>query len=162
METIIAAVITAVTSIVIAIIQAITAQKNADALRRSLQPAQSVTDDSSDGLPATPSGNAKPWWLAIVVLGGAVFALAMLNEDWGKFVIAGAVPLTTLFLAFRYPIPWGLAALAVAVLHGLVYLGFIAGQGNAAGIDLTPSLLVYIGNALLVSALAWYRWRSRA
>ncbi len=105
------------------------------------------------------------WWMitgAIVVV--TLFFALFAGPQFGFIGYPMAVvvtPVLTVVLALREPVPWGCAASAVTVLHGVARAGArIAGVGYAqADIDTLAS--AYLLNAILVAGIA-FALRSRS
>lgn len=210
MEAIIIAAITATASIVVAIIQARSAHRQALTLRQSAtvesapkpdsasrspsdsrpdpapplpqrsspeavatepwtppvsETAPSASTVSEPSTPVTVGGPAaykvrrRSWYVSVVVCSLAFLGLLMINEDLALIIVVAVIPTITLLLALRFPIPWGGAAVAVGILHGEVYLGYWILGGSFGDDDLAISLMVYIGNAIGVSLIAFLRLR---
>ena len=99
-----------------------------------------------------------PWLLALAAFGSEAILLPILFQP-AAFVNFFVFPVLTLVLAYKAPIPWGWAAVSVALLHGANYLGYWFGGGTFVEDDLAFSLIFYIANALLVSLVAFFRMR---
>lgn len=172
MEAIIAAAITATASIVVAIIQAVSAHRQAAMLRQSVAPqtpAQPVErhqppreiEETKPTVRAYPQpvGSRRTWLWVLAVLGGEAILLPILSEP-AAFINILVFPIVTLVLSYWRPIPFGWAAVTVALLHGGNYLGYWLGGGTFSEEDLPISLVFYIANALLVSLVAILRSRT--
>jgi len=106
---------------------------------------------------------AKVWcWFTGVVAGGSLVLSPILGGVGGLLgyvMLVIIIPVVTLFVAFHWPIPWGLAASAVAVLHGAGQLALRLGGGSPAQEDASTLVDAYVANAILVSLVAFFRSR---
>lgn len=79
-------------------------------------------------------------------------ALGLFGSGLLSYVMSVMViPLVTFLIAFPWPIPWGLAASAVTVLHGASQLAARLAGANFAQGDLDTMADAYIWNVVVVS-----------
>jgi len=182
MEAIIAAIIAASASIVIALIQSRSSQKQVRILREELlkasrssatqeqrtmaytEPIRVEQEEASVSLAIRKHsrGMSWVWWVVggIVSLEAIIFGI--INYDMTPFVNSFLlIPLTTIFLSFYRPVPWGYAAVFVTVLHGVSLLGYALGGGYFAESDIQPIALLFIGNAVVCALISFFRLRRK-
>lgn len=101
------------------------------------------------------------WWMitgAIVIV--TLFFALLARPQFGLIGYPMAVivtPVLTVVLALRAPVPWGCAASAVTVLHGVAWAGGrIAGVGYAQA-DFNIMASAYLLNAIVVAGIALVR-----
>ena len=169
--TIIAAIITATTSIIVAIIQARSTEKQAPFPRQQFEPRpRTIPPEQQWSLPQndsvkkiTPSksktttfqrkSNLKVWfWLIVFMVIEAVLLPQVFEAI--SFINVLLIPLVTIRLATLRPLPWGWAAVFVAILHAFNYLGYYWSGGYFSATDMQNSLIFYIINVLVVSSVA--------
>lgn len=101
------------------------------------------------------------WWMitGAIVIVTLVFAL-LASPQFGFIGYPMAVivtPVLTVVLAFRAPVPWGCAASAVTVLHGVAWAGARIARVGYAQADLDIMAGAYLLNAVLVVGIAFAR-----
>lgn len=94
--------------------------------------------------------------VAIVMLFFALFAGPQFGFI-GYPMSVVVVPLLTVAGAIRWPIPWGCAASAVTVLHGVAWAGSRIADVGYAQADLDTLASAYLLNAILVAGIAFAR-----
>ena len=170
MESIVAAVITAMASITVAIIQMISANRQAVLLRQaaSARPQEQNVDSSPPSrIAVTQPSIAKiefvpRLWIWVTLLAtteAAVLPSLVLEVAFANVFL---FPVLTVALAYFRPLRWGWAAVGVAFLHGANYFGYWIGGGTFSGQDLPISVGFYVANAAAVSLVAFFRLRRLA
>jgi hypothetical protein len=182
MEAIIAAIITAVASVIIAIIQTRSSQKQTRILREELSrtrqsPAVREETTGADAVPAQPEQEEIPvpspppvemparrstaiWWVVGLIVSVEVIAFGVINYDMSPFVNSFfVVPLTTILLSWFRPVRWGYVALFTTILHGFVLLGYGMGGGYFVEDDFQLIALLFIGNAVVCAVISYFRLR---
>ena len=168
MEAIIVAVITAITSIIVAIIQARSVQEQTKILRdKPLPPTSAPISETEQVAPeASPQIKSKIvfvpplsaekftgrfdriWWLVGSIIAVEAIIFGIVDADLTPIVNSLVlIPLATCLLSFFRPVLWGYAAVFVAFLQGASFLGYIIGSGGLWGGDLQSMALIYIANA---------------
>ncbi|UCD17561.1 MAG: hypothetical protein JSV44_01255 [Candidatus Zixiibacteriota bacterium] len=183
MEAIIAAVITAIASITVALIQANSAQKQARILREKA--AKTLTDATTGTAgveaepvrpePETHEPSAAPppdktiigrfsrvWWIIGAILAVEVLIFGIVNEDWTPIVNSlFLIPLATLLLSFFRPVFWGYAAFFVTLLQGVAMLGYTLGGGQFYEGDFSFLAILFIANAGLCALVSFLMLRRK-
>ena len=176
MESIIAAIITAIASIIVALIQANFANKQAQILRqRALQttttpvkPApESFLLDKFEVVSALPlSAKAvigrfdRIWFLVGGILAVEAIVFGIINQDLTPFVnMLVLIPLSTCILSFFRPVFWGYSAVFVTFLQGVAFLGYILGGGHVTEGEVQTIALLFIANAGLCALISFVRLR---
>ena len=173
MEAIIAAAITAIASVVIALIQAGTTQKQARLLRKQ-QSRKAPTEAAPTILPEAPSTTqpvprleahsvSRTWlWVGGIVI-GSIFLYAILLPDQAEDITHwGVIPWSTCLLAFFRPTRWGYVAAIVTLLHGIAILSEYLIGGWYDGSDIPTFSLIFIGNAVIAAGIAFLRQRGQS
>ena len=168
MESIIAAIITAIGSIVAAIIQVsaayrnnrepqqIVEQKTKHGIESTRSRASSMRTNTPDPLFVILKANVKKWSLSVAVISIAIIGLGALHDG---FAVLGMVFVIvwSIVYAYKSPITWGLAAVFVGLLYGSTLLGYWVGEGYISDGDKYITPLVYTINVVVVSFLSSYR-----
>ena len=178
MESVIAAIITAIASIIVALIQANSANKQARALRqKALQTAaspvksapESSSLDKSDIVSELPASTKavigkfdRIWFLVGAILAVEAILFGIINQDLTPFVnMIALIPLSTCILSYFRPVFWGYSAVFVTFLQGIAFLGYILGGGNLAEGDVQVIALLFIANAGICAFISFLRLRYR-
>jgi hypothetical protein len=166
MEAIIAAAITAIASIIVALIQANSAQKQAKLLRgetiRKEPPTGGKYSRKAPDMEAFPINKRFWWWVGaiVVVIAGNIFIRGFIDWDESDYIIfLGIIPLSTCFLAYFRPIRWGYVAAFVTLLAGISILGEYLDGGWYEGSDIPFFALIFIGNSFVAAGIAFLRQR---
>ena len=184
MEAIIAAIITAVASVIIAIIQSRSSQKQTKILREELlrtrqSPAVRKETTGADTVPTQPEQESLPiplpppveaparrslviWWVVGAIVSVEAIVFGVINYDMSPFVNSFfVVPLTTVLLSWFRPVRWGYVALFTTILHGFVLLGYGMGGGYFLEDDFQLIALLFIGNAVVCALISYLRLRHK-
>ena len=160
MEAIIAAAITAIASVIVALIQATSAQKQARLLRKqSSQKAPARAKPTPH--PEAPARNRTWWWVGGIVV-GSIFLYAILLPDQAEHITHwGVIPWSTCLLAYFRPTRWGYVATLVTLLHGIAILSEYMIGGWYEESDIPIFALIFIGNTVVAAGIAFLRQRGQ-
>lgn len=173
METIVAAIITAVTSIIVAIIQIVATQKQTKILQQQEWRAQPGAKSAVTEYPVAELGLLRQnfqYWIfvgALIAIYG--FAVNYYYVNYNLFIAAPIISIIVpLFLAYKYPIPWGFAAVIIGFLHLAMYLGWHLGVdkfGNPNSLssgDIKYAVAFYIVETIIISLICSLCYRKIA
>jgi hypothetical protein len=154
------AIVTAITSIIVALIQA-TASLRVNRLKEPrVQPsALSVQPDA----PVKISSSNHTWlWIgSILVISNFLWPLYFRDES-GYIVPLGAIPWCTCLLAYFRPIRWGYVAGVVTLINVFAVVNPYL-HGGYISQDYLPSLaFLFVVNAFLAAGIAYLRQRNSA
>ena len=173
MEAIIAAAITAIASIIVALIQAKSAQKQAKLLRESstreiTKTPSHVTDKEMPVMSRAFCPHwllflvrSRLWWwvsAVIIVIIGNYFIREFVPWEKSDYLIyLGVIPLYTFLLAYLRPIRWGYVAAFVTLLVAITIIGEYISGGWYDESDMPIFALIFIGNSFIAAGIAYWR-----
>ena len=160
-SSVIIALVTAVTSIIIAFIQASTSLR---VTRLKEPPAQSNVVSVQPGSPVKTLSANRTWlWTGgILVVSNFLWQL-YLGTYLASFFEFGATLWCTCLLAYFLPIRWTYVAGVVTLINAIsLFIIYIQSQSEWIDLNLTIVSLFYTANALLAAGIAYLRQRNSA
>jgi hypothetical protein len=159
LEAIIAACITAVASVIVALIQASSSQKQKRQIRKQ-STRKGATIEESVPHQEAPARNRIWLWVGGIVVGSIFLYAIILPEQAEHITHWGAIPWGTCLLAYFRPIRWGYVAALVTLFHGIAILSEYMIGGWYEESDIPVFSLIFIGNAVFAAGIAFLRERS--
>lgn len=164
MEAVIIAVITAIVSITVALIQAVSA------LRIASIKAQPTQDTLPTSRPVAPHKVLTPkilassrtwWWVTGILIVSNFLWQVLLPRESGYLIHLAAIPWCTCLLAYFRPIRWAYVAGVITLLSiiPIVTAYFLVGAYYYDINGLRIVSLVFAANAILAAGLAYQRQR---
>lgn len=162
METsVLIAIITAITSIVVAVIQMTVSLRVARLKEPTVQPSPVSVQPSAPV--KTLSANRTWLWIgSILVITNFLWQL-YLGDVLAILFEFGATLWCTCLLAYFRPIRWAYIAAVVTLINAIsVAILYIQAQGWYVELDLTTVAFFYIANAILAAGIGYLRQRNSA
>jgi hypothetical protein len=154
------ALITAITSIVVALIQ-MTVSLRVASLKESLSPTQSKRAPKK---PKTSTKTVAPYrtWLGIgtILIISNIVLLFWFRTEMAIPAQIGAVVWCTCLLAYFRPIQWAYVAGIVALINGILLSASFLYVGQWRSEDIVFVSSFYVANAILATAISYLRMRN--
>ncbi|HSD82578.1 MAG TPA: hypothetical protein VLG46_01895 [Anaerolineae bacterium] len=158
------AIVTAITSLMIALIQATVSLRVARAKEPPVQPiAVPVVPVQSSAPVKTLSANRTWLWIgSLLVISNFLWPL-YLNDESGYLVPLGAIPWCTCLLAYFRPIRWGYVAGVVTLINLFAVVSAYLHFGGDIRQFFEPIFsFPFVINAILAAGIAYLRQRNPA
>lgn len=157
MESVTIALITAVGSIIVALIQASSAVRLA---RMKEQPAQQTAVEVKAVPQLIIVSPASLWlWVSGILVVSALTWQILMPWEAPQIIHLGTIPWVTCLLAYFRPIRWGFVAGIVTLLSVITVISYFIIGASYTDDDLFLLSLVFTVNAILASGIAY--WRSK-
>ena len=153
------AMITAITSIVVAVIQMTVSLRVA---RLKEPPAQSsaISVQTSAPVKALSANRTWLWIVSLLVISNFLWQVYLPDES-GLAVPLGAIPWCTCLLAYFRPIRWGYVAGVVTLINVFAVVTVVLLPGEPPSLQYSSILaFLFVGNAILAAGIAYLRQRN--
>ena len=158
-SSVLVAIITAITSIIVALIQ-MTASLKVASLKTP--PAQPAVVAGPPQVPVSRSSPYRAWqWIGTILVVSNILWLAILGTLVSYPLQFGAVLWCTCLLAYFRPIPWPYVAGAVTLFNMIWLLASYLQVGAWRSEDLVMASGFYLVNAIVATLIAYLRMRNQ-
>ena len=155
------AIVTAITSIVVAVIQMTASLRVARLKEPPVQP--SAVPIQPNAPVGTISANRTWLWVVSILVISNFLWQIYLPDGSGYAVPLGAIPWCTCLLAYFRPIRWGYVAGVVTLINVFAVVTVVLLPGEPPSLHYGSILaLLFVGNAILAAGIAYLRQRNSA